>query len=201
MHINCSTKCRDLEINDLLRLPFYITWTHTSVSGLVKILKKYDKRTGALIRLPFIQKVLQQPFFTTDVLYKLVKECERLLDLLSPETNPSNASTGDSEELCGPTTSSAVDGLLKSSKELGDIEKVECMYMRSTISALRALKEIRSGSSTVSMFSLPPLQFTGGVESAWKKIPVLEQVAKWIWSVMFFFFTLDTWVDCECRVR
>ncbi|KAG6474105.1 hypothetical protein ZIOFF_068029 [Zingiber officinale] len=44
-------------------------------SGLVKILKKYDKRTGALIRQPFIEKVLQQPFFTTDLLYKLVKEC------------------------------------------------------------------------------------------------------------------------------
>ncbi|XP_042445018.1 SPX domain-containing protein 2-like [Zingiber officinale] len=42
---------------------------------LVKILKKYDKRTGALIRQPFIEKVLQQPFFTTDLLYKLVKEC------------------------------------------------------------------------------------------------------------------------------
>ncbi|KAG6472383.1 hypothetical protein ZIOFF_069845 [Zingiber officinale] len=44
-------------------------------SSLVKILKKYDKRTGALIRQPFIEKVLQQPFFTTDLLYKLVKEC------------------------------------------------------------------------------------------------------------------------------
>ncbi|KAG6529234.1 hypothetical protein ZIOFF_011430 [Zingiber officinale] len=28
-------------------------------SSLVKILKKYDKRTGALIRQPFIEKVLQ----------------------------------------------------------------------------------------------------------------------------------------------
>ncbi|KAG6521343.1 hypothetical protein ZIOFF_018458 [Zingiber officinale] len=47
----------------------------SSADGLVKILKKYDKRTGALIRQPFIEKVLQQPFFTTDLLYKLVKEC------------------------------------------------------------------------------------------------------------------------------
>ncbi|KAG6476466.1 hypothetical protein ZIOFF_065708 [Zingiber officinale] len=36
-----------------------------AVVGLVKILKKYDKRTGALIRQPFIEKVPQQPFFTT----------------------------------------------------------------------------------------------------------------------------------------
>ena len=41
--------------------------------GLAKILKKYDKRTGGLLRLPFIQKVLQQPFFTTDFVSKMVK--------------------------------------------------------------------------------------------------------------------------------
>ncbi|KAG6510166.1 hypothetical protein ZIOFF_028175 [Zingiber officinale] len=55
--------------------------------GLVKILKKYDKRTGALIRQPFIEKVLQQPFFTTDLLYKLVKECAAMLDHHFPSNN------------------------------------------------------------------------------------------------------------------
>ena len=54
-----------------------------SLLGLVKILKKYDKRTGTLILLPFIQKVLQQPFFTTNLLYKLV-ECDTMLDQLFP---------------------------------------------------------------------------------------------------------------------
>ncbi|KAM0869762.1 hypothetical protein ACQ4PT_040463 [Festuca glaucescens] len=51
--------------------------------GLVKILK-YDKRTRALVRLPFIQNMLLQPFFTTDLLYQLVKECEAMLDQLLP---------------------------------------------------------------------------------------------------------------------
>ncbi|CBI28201.3 unnamed protein product, partial [Vitis vinifera] len=125
-------------------------------TGLAKILKKYDKRTGALIRLPFIQKVLQQPFFTTDLLYKLVKECEAMLDRLFP-TNELPAST-----------------------ELAEIEYMESLCMKSTIAALRALKEIRSKSSTVSVFSLPPLQISG-LEDTWKKIPelpVLEQEAK-----------------------
>ncbi|GAB4828284.1 SPX domain-containing protein 2 [Ancistrocladus abbreviatus] len=148
-------------------------------TGLVKILKKYDKRTGALIRLPFIQKVLQQPFFTTDLLYKLVKECERMLDLLFP-SEASTAGPVDGEAQCDPTTSTTSsngNGLLKGPKELSEIEYMESLYMKSTISALRALKEIRSGSSTVSMFSLPPLQLSG-VEETWKKIPILEQVAK-----------------------
>uniref|UniRef100_A0A803QBS6 SPX domain-containing protein n=1 Tax=Cannabis sativa TaxID=3483 RepID=A0A803QBS6_CANSA len=96
-------------------------------TGLVKILKKYDKRTGALMRLPFIQK--------------------------------------DEESLRFP-------------KELAEIEYMESLYMKSTVSALKVLKEIRSGSSTVSVFSLPPLQVSGLEEDAWKAVPVLEQAAK-----------------------
>ncbi|KAL2338376.1 hypothetical protein Fmac_012822 [Flemingia macrophylla] len=152
-------------------------------TGLVKILKKYDKRTGALIRLPFIQKVLQQPFFTTDLLYKLVKECETMLDrlfLLNDPTPISGETTPEAEgcEGCDPSTSTTTksDGLVIP-KELAEIEYMESLYMKSTVSALHVLQEIRSGSSTVSMFSLPPLKMSGS-EETWKKIPVLEQAAK-----------------------
>ncbi|KAB2079635.1 hypothetical protein ERO13_A05G016300v2 [Gossypium hirsutum] len=119
-------------------------------TGLAKILKKYDKRTGALIRSPFIQRVLQQPFYATDLLYKLVKECEAMLEHVFPK---------------------------KEKPDSIEAKNVESLYMKSTISALRALKEIRSGSSTVSVFSLPPLQ-SNGLEETWKMIPVLEQAAK-----------------------
>ncbi|KAH8481587.1 hypothetical protein Peur_068742 [Populus x canadensis] len=152
-------------------------------TGLVKILKKYDKRTGALIRLPFIQRVLQQPFFTTDLLYKLVKECEAMLDRLLPlnELPPSSVEAADGDDdLCGdPSTSSTTtnDDLLRFPRELAEIELMESSSMKSTISALRVLKEIRSKSSTVSVFSLPPLQISG-LEDAWKKVPILEQEAK-----------------------
>ncbi|RWR73357.1 SPX domain-containing protein 1-like protein [Cinnamomum micranthum f. kanehirae] len=144
-------------------------------TGLVKILKKYDKRTGALIRLPFIQRVLQQPFFTTDLIYKLVKECEVMLDSLFPASEPSVSGVGDKSH--EPMPPAENDGLLRVPKELAEIEYMESLYMKSTVAALRALKEIRSGSSTVSVFSLPPLQ-TNGLEEKWAKIPVLEQEAK-----------------------
>ncbi|XVF34662.1 hypothetical protein REPUB_Repub18cG0078000 [Reevesia pubescens] len=138
-------------------------------TGLVKILKKYDKRTGALMRLPFIQRVLQQPFFTTDLLYKLVKECEAMLDNLFLKKKPAsiegkNEDDGgdDEDDGCNPSTSSTSKGkdLLSIPKELAEMY-MESLYMKSTISALRVLKEIRSGSSTVSVFSLPPLQISG----------------------------------------
>lgn len=152
-------------------------------TGLVKILKKYDKRTGALIRLPFIQKVLQQPFFTTDLLYKLVKQCEAMLEQLLPTSEPSVSSEdgkGDSNEDEKPANPSS--SLVKGGgiPELAEIEYMESMYMKSTIAALRSLKEIRSKSSTVSMFSLPPLQGNNAPEEQerWNQIPVIEQAAK-----------------------
>ncbi|KAI3814619.1 hypothetical protein L1987_14259 [Smallanthus sonchifolius] len=145
-------------------------------TGIVKILKKYDKRTGALLRLPFIQKVLQQPFFTTDLLYKLVKECEAMLDRHFPLTEPPPPSQEAGGE--GPTTSAACssEAPLKA-KELAELEYMKSLYTKSTISALRALKEIRSKSSTVSVFSLPPLQVSG-IEETWNKLPLHEQLAK-----------------------
>ncbi|XP_048133593.1 SPX domain-containing protein 1-like [Rhodamnia argentea] len=102
--------------------------------GLVKIIKKYDKRSGAVICLPFIRKVLQQPFCRTDVLKKFAKECERVLDQLLFENDRQTDETTVVEN-----------------------EIMESMYKRLTLSALRVFEEIRSGSSTVSMFSLPPL--------------------------------------------
>ncbi|KAK1400031.1 SPX domain-containing protein [Heracleum sosnowskyi] len=146
-------------------------------TGLVKILKKYDKRTGALLRLPFIQKVLQQPFFTTDLLYKLVKECEAMLDRLFPmaELPPSSGVPAKEDQSTpGPANN---DDVVRSDKEVADIEYVKSLYMKSTISALRVLKEIRSGSSTVSAFSLPPLQISGR-ENAWIQTPILQEEAK-----------------------
>ncbi|CAD6336361.1 unnamed protein product [Miscanthus lutarioriparius] len=165
-------------------------------TGLVKILKKYDKRTGALIRLPFIQKVLQQPFFTTDLLYKLVKQCEAMLEQLLPVSEASVSSedvkgdSNDEEKLSKPSSSLVNGGGIP---ELDEIEYMESMYMKSTVAALRSLKEIRSKSSTVSMFSLPPLQGNNAQDSyqiraeqtkldeepdRWSKVTVIEQAAK-----------------------
>ncbi|GKU87254.1 hypothetical protein SLEP1_g1689 [Rubroshorea leprosula] len=146
-------------------------------TGLVKIIKKYDKRSGALIRLPFIQKVLQQPFYKTDVLNKLVKECEMMLDHLFSMNEPSTLQAIDEKESDSKASVTSKEGLLSGPKELAEIESMENMYMRLTASALRVLKEIRSGSSTVSMFSLPPWQ-SNSLEGEWKKIQVLEQAAK-----------------------
>lgn len=130
----------------------------------MKILKKYDKLSGALIRIPFIQKVLKEPFFETNVLNGLVKECEEILDrLFSIDQSASSAVNDDrsAPSLATDQSSSAPvnnDNSLRVPEELAEIENMENMYVKQTVSALRVLKEIRSRSSTVSAFSLPPLQ-------------------------------------------
>ncbi|KAL2346720.1 hypothetical protein Fmac_000720 [Flemingia macrophylla] len=130
---------------EMVLLENYTTLNYT---GLVKIIKKYDKRTGELLRLPFIQDVLNQPFFKIDVLNKLVKECEVILSILFTNDWPSNGEEFDEDEK---------ETLMHVPRELAEIENMENTFTKLTLSALRSLEEIRGRSSTVSIFSLPPL--------------------------------------------
>lgn len=102
-----------------------------------------------------------------------------MLDGLFPVNDPLPSSeAAPKDEGRDPSTSTTIksdDGLLIP-KELAEIQYMGSLYMKSTISALHVLQEIRSGSSTVSMFSLPPLQISE-LEETWK-VPVLEQTAK-----------------------
>jgi len=115
------------------------------LTGLVKILKKYDKRTGGLLSLPFTQRALHQPFFTTEPLTGLVRECEANLELLFPlEAEVVEAGTtatrdgGDDKN--NTDTSSAKDG-------------TDDVY-RSTLAAIKAIQGLRKASSTYNPLSL-----------------------------------------------
>ncbi|OIW19028.1 hypothetical protein TanjilG_10589 [Lupinus angustifolius] len=110
-----------------------VNYSNINYTGLAKILKKYDKRTGGLLRLPFIQKVLEQPFFTTDLISKLVKECERIIDNVFPTEEEEAEKAKEAIIVVG-------EGIF-----------------RNTVAALLTMQEIRKGSSTESPFSLPPL--------------------------------------------
>ncbi|XP_059633918.1 SPX domain-containing protein 3 [Cornus florida] len=114
-----------------------VNYSNINYTGLAKILKKYDKRTGGLLRLPFIQKVLEQPFFTTDLISKLVKECESTMDVVFGVDDEDIKIQGDREAMT----------------------VVRQGIFRNTVAALLTMQEIRRGSSTYSHFSLPPLSF------------------------------------------
>lgn len=131
-------------------------------TGLVKILKKYDKQRGAFIRFSFIQKVLQQPFVTTDLLNDLLKDCEMMLNHLFSMTEPSVTSSAVHHENANfatrpVTATSKNESLTEGGGEELTETYMESLYLRSTLSALRALKEIRSGSRTRNVSSMPPM--------------------------------------------
>lgn len=135
-----------------------------NIAGLVKILKKHDKLSGALVRMPFIKKVLNEPFYRTDVLNNLVKKCEIMLGhIFSMNEQLSlyqsvSPNMKDEEEDYSSIEHKETSSIITVPEELVDIKNMENTYMRLTLSALTVLKEIRSSSSTVNMFSLPPMQ-------------------------------------------
>lgn len=125
-------------------------YSSLNFAGLVKILKKYDKRTGGLLSLPFTQLALNQPFFTTEPLTRLVRECEANLELLFPleaeviESTPTlrnqtNQLLNDLPNLSSDTPSSL-------GEETGDI-------YRSTLAAMKAIRGLRKASSTCNPLS------------------------------------------------
>ncbi|NP_001346416.1 SPX domain-containing protein 4-like [Zea mays] len=121
------------------------TYSSLNFAGLVKILKKYDKRTGGVLSLPFTQRVRHQPFFTTEPLTRLVRECEANLELLFPVEaevlEPSSSSNLEPHDVarCDPTSSR-------------DVETVD--VYRSTLAAMKAIQGLRRASSTYNPLSL-----------------------------------------------
>jgi SPX domain protein involved in polyphosphate accumulation len=111
-----------------------LNYSSVNYTGLAKILKKFDKRTGGVLRLPVIARVLRQPFFTTDLISELVRDCEAAMEAVFPPAA--------SRDLHGrQALAVAGQGIF-----------------RNTVAALLTMQEVRSGSSTVGRFSLPPMQ-------------------------------------------
>lgn len=117
-----------------------LNYSSVNYIGLAKILKKYDKRTGGVLRLPVIAGVLQQPFFTTELISRLVRDCEAIMDAVFP---------------LPPTQRLLVEAVALRDTE--QEQQQEQSIFRNTVAALLTMQELRSGSSTYGHFSLPPI--------------------------------------------
>lgn len=129
-------------------------YSSLNFAGLIKILKKYDKRTGGLLQLPFTQIVLRQPFFTTEPLTRLVHECEENLELLFPLQEEVIQSTPHPEHESRPSVDNTTNTVPETSSTLG--EETVHLY-RSTLAAMRAIKGLQKASSTCNPFSFSSL--------------------------------------------
>ncbi|CAN7008058.1 hypothetical protein IGI04_010834 [Brassica rapa subsp. trilocularis] len=115
-----------------------VSYSNINYTGLAKILKKYDRRSGGALRSPFVQKVLHQPFFKTDLVSRLVREWETTIDAVFPASN-AEAERGY-ERSAAVSSAAAGEGIF-----------------RNTVAALVTMREMRRGSSTYSALSLPPV--------------------------------------------
>uniref|UniRef100_A0ACD5XAP1 Uncharacterized protein n=1 Tax=Avena sativa TaxID=4498 RepID=A0ACD5XAP1_AVESA len=118
------------------------TYSSLNFAGLVKILKKYDKRTGGVLSLPFSQRARHEPFFTTASLTRLVRDCEANLELLFPVEEEvleaglqphNNVGSHDPTSSCDTETSKVY---------------------RSTLAAMKAIEGLKKASSTYNALSL-----------------------------------------------
>ncbi|KAL3526541.1 hypothetical protein ACH5RR_011197 [Cinchona calisaya] len=122
-------------------------YSSLNFAGLVKILKKYDKRTGELLRLRFTQLALHQPFFTIEPLTRLVRECEANLELLFPLEAEVVESTSIAQDKTGETSSNmSVETTLPLGEGTVDI-------YRSTLAAMRTIQGLKKASSTYNPLS------------------------------------------------
>eukprot|EP00850_Spirogloea_muscicola_P018526 SM000171S03215 [mRNA] locus=s171:51825:54758:+ [translate_table: standard] len=121
--------------------------------GLVKILKKHDKIRGSLLRSPYITNVLRQPFYTTELLSRLVNECEQRLLVVFPAPgaaqSPSSDAIGDrrSAGVTLKTVASHLRGSANLAAALPEHELIDSIY-RSAMVALDALDDIQHKSRT-----------------------------------------------------
>lgn len=128
-------------------------YSSLNFAGLVKILKKYDKRTGGLLRLPFTQLALRQPFFTTESLTRLVHECEENLELLFPleeEVIEPPPTAPDVSKLPANNTANVPADTSTLGEETLDV-------YRSTLAAMKAIRGLQKASSTSNPLSFSSL--------------------------------------------
>ncbi|CAA3009126.1 SPX domain-containing 4 [Olea europaea subsp. europaea] len=135
-------------------------YSSLNFAGLLKILKKYDKRTRGLLRLPYTQLAVHQPFFTTEPLTRLVHECEENLELLFPQEAEVVESTSIAQDKTDIIPRSPSIDCLETTLSLGE-ETVD--IYRSTLAAIRAIKGLKKASSTYNPLSFSTL--FGSVDS------------------------------------
>ncbi|WCJ25700.1 SPX domain gene 4 [Euphorbia peplus] len=125
-------------------------YSSLNFAGLLKILKKYDKRTGELLRLPFTQLALRQPFFTTEPLTRLVHECEANLELLFPLQAEVIESSSSVQKQSEPR----MDKVTSTSPETPTRKNDTMDIYRSTLAAMKAIRGLQKASSTYNPLSI-----------------------------------------------
>ncbi|KAL8044109.1 hypothetical protein ABFX02_08G025300 [Erythranthe guttata] len=127
------------------------SYSSLNFAGLIKILKKYDKRTGALLSLPFTQLAFNQPFFTTEQLTRLVHQCEENLEVLFPIEAEVVESTDVSDYQAGVSHADMANVSSETTSSLG--QETVRIY-QSTLAAINAIQGLKRESASSNPLSM-----------------------------------------------
>lgn len=81
-----NTKCMNFSSGEIVLL---LHWGLLNYAAVTKILKKHDKQTGVPLRAPYLEAVLKQPFYSTDLLGQLAKRVASIVEQLVGPDSPS----------------------------------------------------------------------------------------------------------------
>ncbi|GIL92808.1 hypothetical protein Vretimale_19231 [Volvox reticuliferus] len=93
-------------------------WSLLNYAAVVKILKKHDKRTGVLLRAPYLANVLQQPFSSTTIMSRLAKRAEELV-VATTQLSPAGVGGGGLPAGIAAVVTTAAPAAEKSCLQLG----------------------------------------------------------------------------------
>ncbi|KAK4393135.1 SPX domain-containing protein 4 [Sesamum angolense] len=119
-------------------------YSSLNFAGLVKIVKKYDKRTGELLSLPFSLLASNQPFLITEPLSRLVYECESNRETLFPPK----------AEVVESTAVTTVEIKHADVSNVSLIGEETAVIYQSTLAALTAIQGLKKPSSTYNPLSM-----------------------------------------------
>ena len=115
-------------------------WCSLNYAGLVKILKKHDKRSSLSLRAPILNSVLRQPFYSTEILSELVRSTEARFHLISQRLKEA----GDAGQPLEPPPLLALEALHEEGEKA---EGEEASMLARTRAALSCWQELRKSES------------------------------------------------------
>lgn len=85
-------------------------WGLLNYAAVTKILKKHDKQTHLPLRAPYLEAVLKQPFYSTDLLGRLAKRVAAIVEdlVVDSEDSPKGEAKSGLFSECGETESTAM---------------------------------------------------------------------------------------------
>jgi len=124
-------------------------WSALNYAALVKILKKHDKHSKLALRSPYLANVLNQPFYSTEVLSELVAGTESLYTKVMVKQKEHGTASSESSKALEGTAPRLINWQLQQDVLEMEVQDLDPSIMRQTQTALSMWGKVKSNSVPV----------------------------------------------------